>query len=520
MRDLRFQGSRMVEPYRSHCVSATYYATYASIRVEDALVTAVRQSPYAARAAARDLSLSCRALPPIAAALDAALLLLAAAAGEAAYQLYSTGAVAALDGAAGIGLISAVVFGLSAQLDGLYRLPSLLAPVPNLARTTVILAIAQLGVVWVLFLLKIGSEYSRGAMIAFTAVAFGALPLGRLALGAASRAGIRRGFVKGRRVVTLGDAVELERLRELDFLQFGIDEVARIALHGVSYASNGGLNQRDRERIAKAIEAARELQALEFALIMPWSRDRELFEVCSLLRASPLAVRLYPDQRIRGILRQQRERGFGQYFSVEVQREPLNRRERALKRAMDVVVAAAALIVLAPGLAAVALAIKLDSPGPALFRQRRCGFDNREFVMFKFRTMTVREDGGAIVQAKRADDRVTRVGRILRRTSIDELPQLLNVLRGEMSLVGPRPHALAHDDEYKARIDNYALRHHVKPGLTGAAQVQGLRGETRRLSQMERRVERDLWYINNWSLTLDLKIMAMTCVALFWFEAY
>ena len=128
--------------------------------------------------------------------------------------------------------------------------------------------------------------------------------------------------------------------------------------------------------------------------------------------------------------------------------------------------------------------------------------------------MTVLEDGNSIVQAKPGDARVTRVGKFLRRSSIDELPQLLNVIRGDMSLVGPRPHAIAHDDEFKARISNYALRHHVKPGLTGAAQVAGLRGETERLSQMEQRVERDLWYINNWSLTLDLKLMAMTCVAL------
>jgi undecaprenyl-phosphate galactose phosphotransferase/putative colanic acid biosynthesis UDP-glucose lipid carrier transferase len=140
--------------------------------------------------------------------------------------------------------------------------------------------------------------------------------------------------------------------------------------------------------------------------------------------------------------------------------------------------------------------------------------------MFKFRTMTVLEDDGRIVQARRNDSRVTRVGRVLRRTSIDELPQLFNVLRGDMSIVGPRPHALAHDDEYKASISNYALRHHVKPGLTGAAQVAGLRGETRRLEQMERRVERDLWYINNWSPALDLRILAQTCVAVLRDDAY
>jgi undecaprenyl-phosphate galactose phosphotransferase/putative colanic acid biosynthesis UDP-glucose lipid carrier transferase len=191
-----------------------------------------------------------------------------------------------------------------------------------------------------------------------------------------------------------------------------------------------------------------------------------------------------------------------------------------IKRASDVVLAAGALVVLSPLLLATAILIKLDSRGPVVFRQRRCGFDDREFVIFKFRTMTVLEDGDRIVQTQRDDERVTRIGRILRRASIDELPQLFNVLRGDMSLVGPRPHAIAHDDQYKAAIDNYALRHHVKPGLTGAAQVAGLRGETRDLALMERRVERDLWYINNWSLTLDLKIMAQTCVALLRDDAY
>ncbi len=479
-----------------------------------------RQSSYGVRPAPRDFSLSCQALPPIAAALDIGLLLSASVAGEIGYQYYAQKALGSLDGALGIGLISAAVFVLSAHVEGLYRLQALLAPVANLARVTVMLAVSQLAVVCILFLLKIGAEYSRGAMIVFAAFAFCLAPVGRLGFGTAARSCIRRGAVKGRRVVTLGDAVELERLGGSDFLQFGIDEIARIALHGGAGPSDGGLGERDRVRVAQAIEASRQLQALEFALIMPWSRDRELSEVCSLLRASPLPVRLYPDQKIRRILGQQKERGFGQPFSLEIQREPLSGRERALKRALDIVITSTALVVLAPFLILIASVIKLDSPGPVIFRQRRCGFDNREFVMFKFRTMTVQEDGGSIVQAKPVDDRVTRVGRLLRRTSVDELPQLLNVIRGDMSLVGPRPHAVAHDDAYKARIDNYALRHHVKPGLTGAAQVLGLRGETRRLSQMERRVERDLWYIDNWSLTLDLKIMAMTCVALLRFDAY
>ena len=141
-------------------------------------------------------------------------------------------------------------------------------------------------------------------------------------------------------------------------------------------------------------------------------------------------------------------------------------------------------------------------------------------MIFKFRTMTVLEDAGVIAQARREDPRVTRVGRVLRRLSIDELPQLLNVLRGDMSLVGPRPHAVAHDEAYQGQIANYALRNHVKPGLTGAAQVAGLRGETGEAQDMARRVERDVWYINNWSLALDLRLLAQTTVTLLRAEVY
>ena len=477
-----------------------------------------RQSLYAAHPAFRDFILPSQALPVVAAALDVAMLMFASIGGRLCYEYYTTGKFVSLDGVTGIGMMSAALFVLVARVEGLYRLQALLAPASYLARATVTLAVTQLTVVCILFLLKVSADYSRGAMVVSTALAFALVPLDHLLVGSASRYGVRRGAIKGRRVVTLGDAVELERLGQSDFLQFGIEEIARIALVGRSSA--GGLGERNCVQIAHAIDVARQQQALEFALIIPWSRDRELAEVCSLLRVSPLPVRLYPDHKIRSVLRQQKEGGFGPHFSVMIQRAPLNGRERALKRALDIVLAASGLIALAPLLLLTAVLIRLDSRGPIIFRQRRCGFDNREFVILKFRTMTVLEDEGPIVQAKPGDRRVTRIGRILRRTSIDELPQLFNVVLGDMSLVGPRPHALAHNDKYKARINNYALRHHVKPGLTGAAQVVGLRGETSRLSQMERRVERDLWYINNWSLRLDVKIIALTCVALFRPDAY
>jgi undecaprenyl-phosphate galactose phosphotransferase/putative colanic acid biosynthesis UDP-glucose lipid carrier transferase len=167
-----------------------------------------------------------------------------------------------------------------------------------------------------------------------------------------------------------------------------------------------------------------------------------------------------------------------------------------------------------------ALLIKLDSPGPVLFRQTRNGFNQQPFTIFKFRTMSVLEDGPVVKQARRNDPRVTRLGRWLRRSSIDELPQLFNVIRGEMSLVGPRPNAQSHNSEYEKLIAKYAFRHHVKPGLTGWAQVRGHRGETQYIEQMERRVDHDLWYINNWSLLLDFKILLLTAFLTFRQNAY
>jgi exopolysaccharide biosynthesis polyprenyl glycosylphosphotransferase len=158
----------------------------------------------------------------------------------------------------------------------------------------------------------------------------------------------------------------------------------------------------------------------------------------------------------------------------------------------------------------VALAVRLDSPGPILFRQSRNGFNGRPFRIYKFRSMTVLEDGPVVTQATRQDSRVTRVGRFLRRSSLDELPQLFNVLKGDMSLVGPRPHAIAHDDQYTQLVAKYAFRHHVKPGITGWAQVHGLRGETPSVELMRRRVDLDLQYIANYSLILDLRILVRT----------
>jgi exopolysaccharide biosynthesis polyprenyl glycosylphosphotransferase len=180
------------------------------------------------------------------------------------------------------------------------------------------------------------------------------------------------------------------------------------------------------------------------------------------------------------------------------------------KRFTDVTIALLLLCLLAPFLFAVAIAIRLDSPGAAIFRQWRIGLHGAPFRIWKFRTLSVTEDGDHIAQVTRADPRTTRLGRILRRASIDELPQLINVLRGEMSLVGPRPHARAHDRYFVERIENYALRHSVKPGITGWAQINGLRGETATLEEMRRRVGFDLRYVQQAGFALDLRILLAT----------
>jgi putative colanic acid biosynthesis UDP-glucose lipid carrier transferase len=184
-----------------------------------------------------------------------------------------------------------------------------------------------------------------------------------------------------------------------------------------------------------------------------------------------------------------------------------------VKRVMDVVIGALAVLLLSPVLLGVAWAVKRSSPGPVLFRQRRYGLDGREIMVLKFRTMTVCEDGMRVTQAARNDQRVTPVGRHLRRWSLDELPQLFNVLQGTMSLVGPRPHAVAHNEEYRKLIKRYMVRHKVLPGITGLAQVRGCRGETARVEDMETRVMYDLEYMRNWSPLLDLQILVATAFA-------
>jgi putative colanic acid biosynthesis UDP-glucose lipid carrier transferase len=195
---------------------------------------------------------------------------------------------------------------------------------------------------------------------------------------------------------------------------------------------------------------------------------------------------------------------------------PLRGFNGLLKRAEDLVFASLILLVVSPIILAIAIAIKLTSPGPVLFKQWRYGLDGQPISIYKFRTMIVCEDGYSFKQATQDDPRVTRLGALLRRTSLDELPQFINVLQGRMSIVGPRPHPVAMNEEYRKLVPGYMLRHKVRPGITGLAQVRGWRGETETIDKMEKRVEYDLEYLRQWTLLLDLKIIALTLVSSVW----
>jgi Undecaprenyl-phosphate glucose phosphotransferase len=255
-------------------------------------------------------------------------------------------------------------------------------------------------------------------------------------------------------------------------------------------------------------EYARLHQIHVIYICLPITKQPRIRALIDDLRDTTASIYFVPDLLAFDLM-QARFGEIGGMPLVAVRETPFCGMAGVLKRASDVVLTAAALVVLAPIMFAIAIRVRQSSPGPVLFRQRRYGLDGREFVVYKFRTMSVCEDD-VIRQASRDDPRVTPVGRFLRRTSLDELPQLLNVLAGTMSLVGPRPHAVAHNEYYRKLVSGYMLRHKVRPGITGLAQVNGLRGETASLEKMYQRVQFDLEYLKYWSLGLDIRILLKT----------
>ncbi|MET4023038.1 undecaprenyl-phosphate glucose phosphotransferase [Bradyrhizobium sp. S3.2.12] len=454
------------------------------------------------------------ALAHLVASFDAAVILFASVIGTGLYQILAKSSLDHLEPVLGVGPVAALLYVLIGYSTGLYDLRAALAKKRRDSGrifaqwTLVILLLTSLA-----FLMKSGAVYSRGSVICVSLLA-PFLLMGCRRFAKRIVAGVvADGQVKGQRAVLLGTGEELAALGFEELLgKYGFTEVERVAFpagQGGGFAMSTG----EATTLEHAIAVARIRGAEAIVLAFPWSDTRKVELVRDGLRISPLPVRLLPDRRIRSLAGNPSFR-LQNSLSVEIQRGPLSRAEQASKRLLDIVGAMIGLVVFAPLMILSAIVIKLDSPGPVFFRQKRNGFNAKEFSIFKFRTMTVMEDGATVVQAKRFDPRVTKFGRLLRRSSIDEVPQLVNVLMGDMSLVGPRPHALAHDNHYGKLLSDYAFRHHVKPGITGWAQVKGYRGETALVEQMKGRIDCDLWYINNWSLALDLKVLMLTCLEL------
>jgi putative colanic acid biosysnthesis UDP-glucose lipid carrier transferase len=440
---------------------------------------------------------------PLAIVADLAAIVLASVFSGLSYHLQESGTPGDIGKSLGSAILVSVLFISLMKIHGMYR-PTELLVLRNQMRavcltwTSVFLLLSG-----TVFALKIGNEISRGTSMLFAMFGLIALIVDRRILRNLLAKGLAGRRFSGRNIVLITDHSGDAGLTQI-LAGFGFCVKRNFFFPPPNAAP------RHRERVvARVIEYIRGSDIEEVVVGAEPNRWSELRSLVAELRVLPFPVSFIPLGTASEIFRRP-SRELGNAICVELQRGPLTTFEHAAKRCIDVLFAGVALTALLPLLATVAVAIKIDSPGPILFRQKRCGFNGRRFQIYKFRTMSVLEDGPSIIQAQFADKRLTRLGTWLRRTSIDELPQLLNVLEGSMSLVGPRPHAVAHDNQFDKIVRNYAFRRRVKPGLTGWAQVNGCRGPTPTAASIERRVEYDLWYIDNWSFRLDVAILLQT----------
>jgi Undecaprenyl-phosphate glucose phosphotransferase len=323
-------------------------------------------------------------------------------------------------------------------------------------------------------------------------------------------AGSEVGLLATKRLFLVGaDADIREFIRRYRVSDLGLEIVGTAHLTRPATAWTRLSTKRFTDDLNAAVTAARAFELDGIFVVVPW-HDRETIDRCvEAFMTVPASIYLAPERLLDRFEDVAIEK-IGPIASLHLLHPPLSFAAVVVKRLLDIAISAVGLLVLLPLLLVVGVLIKLDSPGPVFFLQRRYGFNQKPFRIIKFRTMTTLEDGAIVRQATRHDARVTRVGQFLRRWNIDELPQLANVLMGHMSLVGPRPHALAHDQSWSSGIALYARRHNVKPGITGWAQINGFRGNIDTTDQLQNRIKCDLYYIDNWSIWLDLRILLAT----------
>jgi Undecaprenyl-phosphate glucose phosphotransferase len=413
-----------------------------------------------------------------------------------------------------VGLLSAIIFVVSNLFRGEYSLPNFFNFRPHVRHSIRLWNVTFICLMALGFLEQITAVYSRGWMLSFYGFTICALLALRYVFVQLTVLGSRTGLISAQRIFLVGAGRNIE-----DFVTRCHPRTFGINIVGCHFLTPVGTEAPPAERdqvlardLEQVIAGARVLEPEAVVLVMPW-HDTDLIDRCAdTLRKLPAELHLGPEHILDRFEQVQLQK-IGPVSSLQLRRMPLSRLELMEKRALDLVLASAALLLLTPILVLVGVLIKLDSPGPVFFLQRRFGFNQKPFQIIKFRSMRTCEDGAVIHQAKKDDPRVTRIGRWLRRWNVDEVPQLFNVIKGDMSLVGPRPHALSHDRKFERRISTYARRHNVKPGITGWAQIHGLRGETDTDEKMRRRVEHDLHYIDNWSVLLDLQILVRTVIS-------
>ncbi len=401
-----------------------------------------------------------------------------------------------------LGVLVAVLFILPGAVRHDYAITRYLSHKGHAKRALALWGVAVAGALGFAFLTKTTDNFSRGGTLGLVVGGAAGLLLLRTALVGVMQARAAAGRVASRHIFLVGDEEMIRAFSE----RHAPHEVG-LRIVGAAVLRPGDDTRAD--DLALAVASARVLRPDDVYILVPWGDRDRLEAAIDAFMGVPAAVHLAPERFLDKfddlhVIRN------GSVASLHLVRRPLSSSEVLAKRTLDVALAATALALLAPLFAALAVMIRREGPGPVFFMQRRYGFNQEPFRIYKFRSMSAMEDGRSVRQATAGDSRITRVGRFMRRTNIDELPQLLNVLRGEMSLVGPRPHAMAHDQAFEREVALYARRHNVRPGITGWAQVNGWRGETDTPEKVVGRVEHDLFYIDNWSLMLDLSIMVRT----------
>ncbi len=406
-------------------------------------------------------------------------------------------------------LLAIVIFQLVAEANGLYRSWRGIALKSELETAIATWFLAMPVLLFAAFLTKTSEEFSR----LNTVLWFTATPGALAAFRAAARlvlSQLRRHGHNTRRVAVAAATPSAHALTEYIMA----DPSAGLVIHGIyddRAAARRTPSDTDNFRgdLDRLVNDARAGFIDIVYIALPLRAESRISDILRRLSDTTATVYVVADFYGFHPLHSQWST-VGNVTVVSVHDTPFDGLGGWVKRLEDLVIGCAILILIAVPMLAVALAVKVSSPGPIFFRQRRYGLHGREIRVLKFRTMTVCEDGPTVKQASRNDSRITPIGSFLRRTSLDELPQFLQVISGEMSIVGPRPHAVSHNEEYRRLISGYMLRHKVKPGITGWAQVNGWRGETDALEKMQRRVEHDLEYIRNWKLSLDIWIIFMT----------